>query len=104
MGPEGRRYFRAFVANQLEGVWTPALNASSWERPFAGTSNVTFEGASAGWTRDVSHGELLRDGYDETLTVDPCNLQLLYQGFDPARNTTDYSQLPWQLALLRLAP
>jgi hypothetical protein len=104
MGPEGRRYFRAFVANQLDGAWTPALNASSWERPFAGTSNVTFEGASVGWTRDVSHGELLRDGYDETLTVDPCNLQLLYQGFDPARNTTDYSQLPWQLALLRLAP
>jgi hypothetical protein len=27
-----------------------------------------------GWTRDVSRGELLRDGYDETLTIDPCNV------------------------------
>jgi hypothetical protein len=104
MGPEGRRHFRAFVANRLDGAWTPALNASSWERPFAGPSNVSFEGTGAAWTRDISHGELLRDGYDETLTVDPCDLQLLYQGFDPARTTAAYSQLPWQLALLRQAP
>jgi hypothetical protein len=103
-GTEGRRYFRAFVANQLDGGWTPGLNTSSWERPFAGANNVAFEGTGVAWTRDISHGELLRDGYDETLTVDPCNVRFLYQGFDPARNTADYSQLPWQLALLRPAP
>ncbi len=52
----------------------------------------------------LNHGELLRDGYDETLTVDPRNLQLLYRGYDPARGGVNYSQLPWQLALLRLVP
>jgi Glycosyl hydrolase family 62 len=104
MGVDSRRYYRAFVASQLDGGWTPALNTNSWEWPLAGSSNVSFEGTSAAWTKDISHGELLRDGYDETLTVDPCNLRFLYQGYDPARGTTDYSQLPWRLALLRLAP
>jgi len=103
-GTEGRRYYRAFVADQLDGGWTPALNTSSWEQPFAGLNNVTFENGATGWTRDISHGELLREGYDERLIVDPCNLRLLYQGYDPDRNTPEYSQLPWQLALLRLAP
>ena len=32
------------------------------------------------WTDNVSHGELLRDGYDQTLTVDPGHLRLLFQG------------------------
>jgi hypothetical protein len=103
-GTEGRRYFRAFVADRLDGGWTPALNTSSWERPFAGLNNVTFEGNGAAWTRDISHGELLRDGYDETPAIDPCNMRFLYQGYDPGRGTSNYSQLPWQLALLRLEP
>jgi len=100
MGPEGRRYFRAFVADRLDGGWTPAHNTSSWDRPFAGAANVAFEGGRTAWTSTISHGELLRDGYDETLTVDPCNLQFLFQGYDPSRGSTDYSQLPWQLGLL----
>ena len=62
-------------------------------------------GASApiGWTQDISHGELLRDGNDETMTVDACDLQLLYQGRAPDSGDVPYSQLPYRLALAHLA-
>jgi endo-1,4-beta-xylanase len=97
MGPEGRRYFRSFVSETLDGEWSPL--ADSWENPFAGAKNVAFPSGVA-WTEDVSHGELLRDGYDETLTIDPRNLRFLYQGVDPARRNVPYFELPYRLALL----
>ena len=54
------------------------------------------------WTEDISHGELLRDGYDQTMTVDPANLTLLFQGLTPDRpEGLTYVQLPWQLGLLQ---
>jgi hypothetical protein len=51
--------------------------------------------------RNISHGELLRVGYDETLTVDPSNLQFLIQGVSDERKAVKkYGEIPWQLGLL----
>ena len=99
LGPEGVRYYKAYLAERLDGEWTPL--ATSWDQPFAGMCNVSFEDGVAPWTRDISHGELLRDGVDETMTVDPSNLQFLFQGRDPAREPSEYSQFPYRLGLLR---
>jgi endo-1,4-beta-xylanase len=85
-----RRYFRAWTADSLGGVWTPLADTEA---------NVTFPAGRAAWTKDFSHGELIRDGVDQTLTVDPCRLRFLYQGMDPAASG-DYSQLPWRLSLV----
>jgi Glycosyl hydrolase family 62 len=95
------RYYRAWIADRLDGEWKPLPDLTSFQKPFAGINNLTFEDGVAAWTRDISHGELIREGYDETLTIDPENLQLLYQGRDPAINAR-YEQLPYQLGLLRL--
>ena len=100
IGP-GPRYYRAWTSNRLDGEWTPMPNADTWQSPFAGINNVTFADGVAPWTKDISHGELIRDGYDETLTIDPNNLQLLFQGRDPATNPR-YEQLPYRLGLLKL--
>jgi endo-1,4-beta-xylanase len=96
-GNAGERYYRSFLSDTLDGAWAPL--AASPENPFAGRANVTFEDAE-GWTNDISHGELLRDGYDQTPTIDPANLRFLYQGVDPARTSGEYFERPYQLGLL----
>ncbi len=98
-GDSWDRYYRSFVADSLDGEWKE--QATTWEEPFAGINNVTFEQGVNPWTKDISHGELIRDGYDETLTIDPDNLQMLFQGRDPASNGLEYHLLPYKIGLLK---
>jgi len=95
-----RRYFRSWTAQSLDGPWLPLRDSGA--APFAGATNVVFEGAP--WTNDISHGELIRAGYDQTLAIDACNLQFLFQGFDPAADTSNYNGIPWKLGLLSHSP
>ncbi|KPI03820.1 Alpha-N-arabinofuranosidase [Actinobacteria bacterium OK074] len=95
IGSNGRRSFRSWTATSLTGTWTALADTEA--NPFARSTNVTFGGTA--WTQDISHGELVRDGTDQNLTVSPCHLQYLYQGLDPAA-TGSYNTLPWRLGLL----
>jgi endo-1,4-beta-xylanase len=96
----GRRYFRSWTSSSLEGPWT-ALNANG-RKPFAGMSNVKFP--KKAWTKDISHGEMLRESVDESLTIDPSRLSYLFQGFDPTVDTSDYISIPWRLGMLEPLP
>ncbi len=98
-GNSGNRYFRAFTAPTLDGMWTPVTGADNFAAPFLGLNDVTFASGVTAWTNDFSHGEILRTGDDELLQIDPHNLQFLYQGDTPAANAHSYGQIPWQLAL-----
>ncbi|MCL5281264.1 MAG: hypothetical protein M1376_15295 [Planctomycetes bacterium] len=108
----GRRYYQAYLADRRDGPWTPVADTA--ERPFAGWTNIrpapggrypkrdtSRLGTLQPWTDNISHGELLRDGDDQTLTVDPGHLRFLFQGmWDKDKAGTSYGQFQWRLGIL----
>jgi hypothetical protein len=97
----GNRYYRAYVADRLDGEWYPIQGFDTMEKPFAGKANVTFEPGVEPWSVQVSHGELVRENNDERMVLDPDNLVFLYQGISEADNKGDYGALNYRLGLLR---
>lgn len=97
-----RRYYKAYLADRLDGTWTPL--AATRELPFAAAANVRFEGGVP-WAESISHGELIRAGFDEHLEVDPAKWQFLFQGvLDRDMAGKPYGRIPWRLGLLEAQP
>jgi len=97
---DGRRYYKAYLAETLDGQWMPL--AATKDKPFAGPANTTDTGVH--WTDSFSHGELIRDGFDQTLAVDPNNLRFLFQGVsDQDKAGKKYGEIPWRLGMLTMA-
>jgi len=96
-GSNYARYYRSWIADTLDGAWTPLQD--TFAMPFAATSDTTFTPQPA-WTRDISSGEMIRDGHDQNLSVDPCHLQYIYQGRPASSDGLPYNSLPWQVGLL----
>lgn len=95
----GRRYFKAYTADRLDGEWKPL--ADTPQRPFAGWNNIRAAEGVASWTDNISHGELIRASNDQTLTVDPHNLKFVFQGMlDKHKSGNAYGQFQWRIGML----
>jgi hypothetical protein len=91
-----RRYYKAYVADRLDGPWRGLADTLS--KPFAACSNVA---QAPEWTTNISHGELVRAGVDERMEVDPADLRFVFQGASDAEyRGRPYSQIPWRLGML----
>jgi hypothetical protein len=95
----GQRYYKACLADRLDGKWVPVADTA--ERPFAGWEDVRPSSGVEPWTDNISHGELIRDGWDETLTVDPNDLRFAFQGmWEKDKAGTAYGQCQWRIGML----
>ncbi|MCA9191162.1 MAG: hypothetical protein KDB03_05360 [Planctomycetales bacterium] len=97
---DGRRYFKAFISDRLDGKWQELLTPAGL--PFASWKNIHPGDNTQNWTDNISHGELLRSGSNQLLEVDPANLQFLFQGMlDSQKSGLPYGRFPWRIGLLR---
>lgn len=95
----GKRYYKAYVADRLDGPWRPI--ADTEDKPFAGWKNIRPARGVEPWTDNVSHGELIRDSNDETLTVDPNRLRFVFQGMlEKDKAGRPYGAFRWRIGLL----
>ncbi len=88
------RKFGLATASSLAGPW----RKESTE--YAAGKQLTSAPGTGHWTDEVSHGELLRSGYDERLEVPAHPVRLLIQGMRAERHKGDYPSLPWRLGLI----
>lgn len=93
---EGNRLYRSWTSTSLDGPWQ--AHSTSEANPFAGLNNVDFPDGR--WSQQISHGEMIRDGYDEKMVLDACNMRFLYQGVDLSGYNGDYNARPYRLGLL----
>ena len=95
----GRRYYKAYIADSLDGQWTPI--ADTEVRPFAGANNIRPKSGVTPWTDNISHGELVRSSIDQRLVVDPDKLHFFFQGMmEKHKSGKGYGQFDWRLGLL----
>ncbi len=96
-GGHGWRYYKAYLADSLDGPWRPL--AAAKDKAFANLLNATP--SAARWTESLSHAEILRAGSDQRMEIAPTNLRLIFQGvMDRDRAGKKYGEIPWRLGLL----
>ena len=94
----GGRYYKAYLADRLEGPWKGL--AETLTKPFAARENIRQQPA---WTDSVSHGELVRDGVNENMEVNPVDVKFVFQGASESEYRGNaYGRIPWRLGMLEL--
>lgn len=87
------RYYELWTATMADGPWTQVAEKWAWR------GNLTKYNADR-WTTNVSHGELIRAGYNQKLEIKDINkVDFLIQG--TTNTNTEYQKIIWDLGLIR---
>jgi len=92
--PEGLRRFGLATASRPLGPWTLKTD------DFATGERLRYEEGAERWTDEVSHGEMIRSGYDQGLEYDPERPRFLIQGIKASEHRGPYPDLSWKLGVL----
>ena len=89
-----RRYFSLATATTPLGPFTES------DAAFATGAQLQQPGTQSPWTAEVSHGELLRAGFDERMRVERGPTRMLIQGLPEGAHVGRYENLPWRLGVI----
>ena len=95
LNTNGIRSFGLAKANKLDGDWEKVTD------DYATGNQLKYSENTKVWTEMVSHGEVIRSGYDEKMEYDPENCRWLIQGILKSELTDDYPSLPWKLGVIK---
>lgn len=94
LSTNGIRSFGLAKANKLDANWKKVKD------DYATGNQLQYSNDTKVWTEMVSHGEVIRSGYDEKMEYDPNNCRWLIQGILKNELSDDYPSLPWKLGLI----
>jgi hypothetical protein len=95
---EGIRSFGISTACNLNEPW------ENFSDEYASGNQLKFVGANSVWTEMVSHGEVIRSGYNQKMEYEPENCKWIIQGIMKNQLNEDYPTLPWKLGIMNLRP
>ena len=93
---KGVRSFGLATAEHLEGPWEKVTDN------YATGNQLIYSENQKIWTEMVSHGEVIRSGFNELMEYEPENCRWLIQGIRKEDLNTRYEMLPWQLGIIQL--
>jgi hypothetical protein len=93
-GEKMRRYGLATASNLL-GPWTRVAD------DYAIGDKLVFSSPADRWTDQVSHGEMIRTGYDQKLEYNPADGRFLIQGRRAKEQVGQYRRMGWQLGIIK---
>lgn len=96
LNTDGQRSFGLATASSLAGPWTKDGDS------YAMASQLVYEGNQTTWTEEVSHGEVLRSGYDQLMEYEADDAIWLIQGLRKEQHQGPYPSLPWRLGLIQM--
>ena len=93
----GVRSFGLAIADDLMGPWNKATDS------YATADQLTYDDQTSVWTEMISHGEVIRTGYNQHLEYEPEGCQWIIQGIRKDELKNPYPSLPWRLGIIRMS-
>ena len=95
LNKQGIRSFGLAVSNNLEGPWEKVTDN------YATGKQLQYFDDAKQWTEMVSHGEVIRTGYNQNMEYDPENCRWIIQGILKKELNVEYPSLPWKLGIIQ---